>query len=626
MKSALYERSSLLVLLLFASFAYSTAVSCPEVIVRQAIVAGQNTVDTELLSFSAVLHDSTGTCTATILNNRYLLTAAHCAYEPGTAVHATTPERKGEPDAKIIRFISHPKYTRNSIFHDVAVVEVDPPLEDVKFVTLHNGAPPKPKSFARAAGYGVNRPSAENDGMGVFRRVDLPIVDMNLCTKALGEANYRPPPQFTSKNYICAGYLGADSCGGDTCSGDSGGPLVVKRDGEKKYVQIGVTSAGATCGGQQVPGIYTSVAGHVQWIASIVSGDIQFTDAFVTESKIDKSRASSESESSTPTPSITPSSLLPSTNPPILTLSTITPSVIPASASVLPTVTPSVAIVASPLPTASSSDLRPTVSALPNRPVPISLSSISPIVSASSPTIISTIQPSANAAVTTASPTASASMFITPVISNSNVANRGKNIERVPVSGSKQNDAKANESGDPNKMRDVQNTKDAMKNTTSLPDENGDAQTGNVTATGDARPRDKPKTSNNGGAGSAGNATGTSSGSGSVLGSNAGSISAIVVSAILGSLALVLGLFFGVRTAIRGREPALEFQETGFDDSLRTAVGASASAAAVNEDAESAAAEADIPNSLESSVDTTPRQNLPQSQPPLSSVNSSNLV
>ncbi len=682
MTPALRVRAPLFLLLLAAAIPATHAASCPEVIVRQAIVAGQDRVDAELLSFSAVIHDFSGTCTATILNSRYLLTAAHCAYTVGAAVHARTPERKGDPDAKVVNFISHPKYTRNSIIHDIAVVEVDPPLENVEYVTLHNGSPPKPESYARAAGYGVNKPETSNDGMGVFRRVDLPIVSMKRCLKALADANYRAPPQFTSKNYICAGYLGLDSCGGDTCSGDSGGPLCVKRDDDSKpYVQIGVTSAGATCGGEQVPGIYTSVAGHAHWIASTVTGDVQFANAFVTESKIEESSATSESPEPSPSPS---PSLVSPTNSPVLP--TVTPSVAPASPSPSssPSVTPSISLPPSlPSPTTDG----PVVSESPSRAVPtsqdpvlptVSLSPSEPVPNSPAPSPVSTsnpvpsVQPSA-----AASPAASVST--TPVISISDVAEqRGKGSRQNsrtneatavpkqsakasarpksaslpseddpaanptnarPTSAQKPNanptdaspaDAEdspadpgeasdtsakptsdASASGDANKLRDVQNTRDTIKNARPNPSASGTTQTGDVNTTGETSSRDKSKVAD-----APPDTEGVTNGS--VTGANAGSISAIVIAAVLGSLALVLGLFFGLRSVIRGREPALEFQETGFDDSLPAAVGAGAAAAA-NEDAGSAAAEADIPSSLESSLDTTPRQNPPPPpQPPAS--------
>lgn len=280
-------------LAVLAALIASALAVCPEVVrqavlartaARQYILAGQTSADAPLLDVSAVISDHTGTCSATVLNDRFLLTAAHCDYAPGAAVRVAVRRNRGETDAKVLKFLKHPLYTGKSILHDIAVVEIDPPLSGSPRVRLHVGPPVPPGTFVRAAGYGVDRPDFKSmpvgkAGMGVFRRVDLPVVSTADCKKRLTRNNIQLPPEFTNENYVCAGFIDPGHCGGDTCVGDSGGPIVVKR-GDGGYVQVGLTSAGSGCGGaSNLPGIYTNVGSHAGWVKK-TAGSVLTADAF----------------------------------------------------------------------------------------------------------------------------------------------------------------------------------------------------------------------------------------------------------------------------------------------------------------------------------------------------------
>ncbi|XP_035233263.1 transmembrane protease serine 9-like, partial [Stegodyphus dumicola] len=82
--------------------------------------------------------------------------------------------------------------------------------------------------------------------------VEVPVVTNAYCVEAYGG--------LILDTNICAG----GEKNKDACSGDSGGPLIVKSDG--KWFSVGVVSWGRTCGGLDLPGVYTRVSQYLDWI------------------------------------------------------------------------------------------------------------------------------------------------------------------------------------------------------------------------------------------------------------------------------------------------------------------------------------------------------------------------
>jgi len=92
----------------------------------------------------------------------------------------------------------------------------------------------------------------------ILQKLDVPRIPLEQC-----KAKF-PIFKDLSEKQICAG----GTKGKDSCSGDSGGPLVAQGPGDfkkPKYL-IGVVSFGTKKCGQGYPGVYTSIEYYLPWI------------------------------------------------------------------------------------------------------------------------------------------------------------------------------------------------------------------------------------------------------------------------------------------------------------------------------------------------------------------------
>lgn len=202
-------------------------------------------------------------CGGSLIDEYYVLTAAHCMFLSGEeilpwTVMVVAGELQLDTQTKVgqrrgvVEIHVHPEFNISTLQNDVALLHLKVPFKLTEEITPIRlaVAPPKAGTVCQVAGWGYpaeDYPVVNNDLM----YVDLPIVDTGICGKLMENITEMLPGMF------CAGYMEGQK---DACQGDSGGGMTCNG-----YL-AGVVSGGSGCAHPQTPGIYSSVLFFEDWI------------------------------------------------------------------------------------------------------------------------------------------------------------------------------------------------------------------------------------------------------------------------------------------------------------------------------------------------------------------------
>ncbi|KAH8268679.1 hypothetical protein KR026_011635, partial [Drosophila bipectinata] len=221
-------------------------------------------------------------CGGSLINSRYVLTAAHCVTSESSNDAYIVRVRLGEWDINdcpdqlykisqcarshldimVEKTIIHPKFARmrKRFINDIALLRLNMPVsftEAISPICLKMGGKVGVTSYKSpvvgakmtVAGWGETETTLMSSKL---LKTDLMQMPLSSCSKHYGILN---------KFYICAG----SNYGSDSCNGDSGGPLMSILD-EKTYL-AGITSFGAKdCGARDFPSLYVKTFPYLDWI------------------------------------------------------------------------------------------------------------------------------------------------------------------------------------------------------------------------------------------------------------------------------------------------------------------------------------------------------------------------
>ncbi|KAM5278755.1 coagulation factor X [Hipposideros larvatus] len=207
--------------------------------------------------------ENEGFCGGTILNQFYILTAAHCLqqakrFKVRVGDRNTETEDGNEVEHEVEVIIKHHKFVRETYDFDIAVLKLKTPIEfrmNVAPACLPEKDWAESALMTQKTGIvsGFGRTHEKGRMSTTLKMLEVPYVDRNTCKLS---------SKFTiTANMFCAGY---DSKPEDACQGDSGGPHVTRFQGT--YFVTGIVSWGEGCAQKGKYGVYTKVTNFLRWI------------------------------------------------------------------------------------------------------------------------------------------------------------------------------------------------------------------------------------------------------------------------------------------------------------------------------------------------------------------------
>ncbi|XP_049804032.1 mite allergen Der f 3-like [Schistocerca nitens] len=208
-------------------------------------------------------------CGASVLNQHWALTAAHCVQVEDTfeVLAGTNSLGEGGTRHTVTAIETHVAYDPNDVWvNDITVVRVSPafPIDGVKVAPIQlpeQGEEVPDGANVTVIGWG-------NFWYNGLSPIELRKVDVQVTSQEECEAVWNDYGRPIYPTQICAARFDDKTYG--PCHGDSGGPLLY----EGKIV--GIASWGYACGEPPYPSVYTRVSSYVDWIIEKTNASVVY--------------------------------------------------------------------------------------------------------------------------------------------------------------------------------------------------------------------------------------------------------------------------------------------------------------------------------------------------------------
>uniref|UniRef100_G1LG04 Transmembrane serine protease 9 n=1 Tax=Ailuropoda melanoleuca TaxID=9646 RepID=G1LG04_AILME len=208
-------------------------------------------------------------CGATVVGDRWLLSAAHCFNHTKVELvraHLGTASLTGIGGTPVKmglrRAVLHPQYDPGTLDFDVAVLELARPLSfstNIQPVCLPLAIQKFPVGHkCMISGWGSTQ-EGNATKPDILQRASVGIIDQKACSALYNFS--------LTDRMLCAGFLEGKV---DSCQGDSGGPLACEEAPSVFYL-AGIVSWGVGCAQAGRPGVYTRITRLKGWILDTMS-------------------------------------------------------------------------------------------------------------------------------------------------------------------------------------------------------------------------------------------------------------------------------------------------------------------------------------------------------------------
>jgi len=239
----------------------------------QRVIAGTDAVPHSWPWQILMIKNGRAMCGGSIISAKTIVTAAHCVFQDvhnpsqfkvRVGAHDVSKHEADAVDYQVKRIIVHPGWNTRNLNNDVAMFELEKPIQFNKYVSpicLPNDDPPV-GTECYITGWGkIKHPGGMHS---VLQQAILPVVDNKVC-HAKNFANIRIP---VTSQMVCGGDGGESRKSG--CHGDSGGPFVCNIGG--RWELHGAVSHGSPrCMSTDTYTVFARIAYFRQWIEDYMS-------------------------------------------------------------------------------------------------------------------------------------------------------------------------------------------------------------------------------------------------------------------------------------------------------------------------------------------------------------------